>query len=185
MTNRENQHRLDTLALQYLQAVENEDFDTIVALWDQAAEDADLDEMLHGLNAEVVAEQAREENAAVASAVLEQIEKHMPSAEVVRPTTGPLTVADVAEHIRRHPPAGLTIEDFQLNDVLRKTPEEVPTQLGISQVVSWGRRFGYAPEAYWRAFRQTALKLRMQRESEAEYRMAARPTKPQPPEGKP
>lgn len=185
MTNRENQHRLDTLALKYLQAVENEDFDTIDTLWEQAADDADLDAMLHGLNAEFVAEQDREENAAVASAVLEQIEKHMPSGEVIRPATGPLTVADVAEHIRRHPPAGLTTDDLQLNDVLRQSAEEVPTQLGISQVVSWGRRFGYSPEVYWRAFRQTALKLRMQRESEAEYRMAARPTKPQPPEGKP
>lgn len=185
MTNRENQRRLDALALSYLEALDNEDFDTIGALWDQAAEDADLDEMLHGLNAEYVAEQDREENAAVASAVLEQIKKHLPSAEVVLSATGPLTVADVAEYIRRHPPAGLTTDDLQLNDLLRNTIEEVPSQLGISQVVNWSRRFGYAPEAYWRAFRQTALKLRMQRESEVEYRMAARPTKPSPPEGKP
>ena len=57
MTNRENQQRLDRLALQYLAAVETEDFDTIDALWRQAADDADLDAMLHGLNAELEAEQ--------------------------------------------------------------------------------------------------------------------------------
>src|SRR5262245_25312741 len=105
MTNRENQHRLDALALKYLQAVEAEDFDTIESLWDQAADDAELDAMLHGLNAECVAEQDVQEHATVAAAVLDQIEKHMPSAEVIRPATAPLTVADVAESIRRHPPA--------------------------------------------------------------------------------
>ena len=183
MTNRENQHRLDALALRYLRAVESEDFDTIETLWRQADDDPDLDAMLHGLHAELVAEQDARETAAVASAVLDQVEKHMPSAEVIRPTTGPLTVADVAEYIRRHPPPGLTTDDLQLNDVLRRTTEAVPAELGISQVVNWGRRFGWAPEAYWRAFRQAALKLRMQRDAEGEYRAAARPTKPKPPEG--
>ena len=53
MSNRENQRRLDDLALKYLAAVEIEDFDTIAAMWDQAADDADLDAMLHDLNAEI------------------------------------------------------------------------------------------------------------------------------------
>ena len=65
MTNRENQHRLDRLALQYLAAVETEDFETIDALWRQATEDADLDAMLHGLNAELVAEQDAQEQAVI------------------------------------------------------------------------------------------------------------------------
>lgn len=178
MTNRENQHRLDQLALQYLVAVETEDFDTIDALWRQAADDADLDAMLHGLNAELVAEQDAQEQAAIASAVLGSIEQHMPSAEIVRPTTGPLTVAEVAEHIRRHPPAGLTTDDLKLNDVLRKATEEVPAELGISQVIRWGTRFGSAPEAYWRAFREVALDLWMERTSAANYQLAARPQRP-------
>jgi hypothetical protein len=185
MTNRENQHRLDKLALRYLEALATEDFDTIDALWEQAAEDTDLGAMLHGLNAEFVAEQDAQETAAIVSAVVDTIEKHMPSAEVIRPTTGPLTVAEVAECIRRHPPAGLTTDDLKLNDMLRQAGDQVPSQLGISQVISWGKRFGSAPDAYWRAFRQTTLKLRMRRESETECRMAARPTKPKPPEGKP
>ena len=181
MTNRENQQRLDRLALQYLAAVETEDFDTIDALWKQANEDADLDAMLHGLNAELVAEQDAQEQAAIASAVLDSVEKHMPSAEIVRPTTGPLTVAEVAEHIRRHPPAGLTTDDLRLNDVLRKATEEVPSKLGISQVIRWGTRFGFAPEAYWRAFREVALDLWMERTSAANYQLAARPQRPKRP----
>jgi len=181
MTNREKQLRLDQLALQYLAAVETEDFDTIDALWEQAADDADLDAMLHGLNAELVVEQDAEEHAAIASAVLEQIEQYMPSAEVIRPRTGPLTVAEVAEHIRRHPPAGLTTDDLKLNDLLRKAREEVPAELGISQVIRWGARFGAAPEAYWRAFREVALDLWMERTSAANYQLAARPKRPKRP----
>jgi hypothetical protein len=181
MTNRENQHRLDRLALQYFAAVETEDFDTIRALWEQAADDTDLDAMLHGLNAELVAEQEARESATIASVVLDTIDKHMPSAEVIRPTTGPLTVAEVAEHIRRHPLAGLTTDDLTINDVLRKATEEVPTELGISQLVRWGTRFGFAPEAYWRAFREVALDLWMQRTSAENYQLAARPQRPKAP----
>lgn len=185
MTNRENQQRLDQLAMQYLQAIDREDFDTIDALWEQAADDADLDAMLHGLNAELAAAQDAAEDAALDAAILASIDKHLPSAEVILPRPGPLTVAEVAEHLRRHPPAGLTSDDWTLNDLLRQATEEVPMQLGISFVVGWGRRFGSAPEAYWRAFRQVVLKLRMQRESDPHLQMAARPTKPRPPEGKP
>jgi hypothetical protein len=181
MTDRENHHRLDELALRYLAAVESEDFDTIDALWEQAADDPDLDAMLHGLNAELVAEQDAQEHAAIASAVIGQIEQHMPSAEIVRPTTGPLTIAEVAEYIRRHPPAGLTTDDLRLNDVLRRTTEAVPEELGLSQVIRWGTRFGTAPEAYWRAFREVALDLWMQRSSAEHYQMAARPQRPKRP----
>ena len=181
MTNRENEHRLDQLALKYLAAVDTEDFDTIGALWEQAADDADLDAMLHGLNAELVAEQEAQENATIASVVLDTIDKNMPSAKVIRPTTDPLTVAEVAEHIRRHPPAGLTTDDLRINDVLRKATEVVPTQLGISQVIRWGTQFGSAPEAYWRAFREVALDLWMQRTSAENYQLAARPQRPKRP----
>ena len=102
MTNRENQHRLDQLALQYLAAVETEDFDTIDALWEQAADDADLDAMLHGLNAELVAEQDAQEHAAIASAVLD----HDRAAHAERgghpPDDRP---ADRGRSRRAHPPA--------------------------------------------------------------------------------
>jgi hypothetical protein len=181
MTNRENQNRLDRLALKYLAAVETQDFDTIDALLQQAVDDADLDAMLHGLHAELVAEQDAQERAAIDSAVIESIEKHIPSAEIIRPTTGSLTVAEVAEHLRRHPPAGLTADDLRINDLLRLATEPVPAELGITQVIRWGTRFGAAPEAYWRAFRDVALDLWMERSSAANYQMAARPQRPKRP----
>jgi hypothetical protein len=176
MTNRENQLRLDRLALQYLTAIEAEDFDTIDALWGQAADDADLDEMLHGLHAELVAGQDAQQRDA--AAVVAAIEEHLPSAEVIRPAAGPLTVAEVADYIRRHPPAGLTTDDLRINDVLRKAGADVPAQLGLRQVIRWGSQFGHAPEAYWRAFREAALDLWMQRSSAEHYQLAARPKRP-------
>jgi hypothetical protein len=184
MTDRQNQRRLDDIAMNYLAAIEAGDFDAIEALWKQAADDSELYAMLHGLNAELAAERDAAENAAIDAIVLDNIEKHMPSAEVIRAWTGPLTVAEVAEQIRRHPPAGLTVDDLKLNDVLLKSTDAVPAGLGISQVIEWGKRFGVAPEIFWQAFRKNALKLRMRRESEANYQIAARPTKPKPPEGK-
>jgi hypothetical protein len=178
MTERENQLRLDRIALRYLTAIDASDFDAIEALWTQAADDPDLDAMLYGLNAELASEQESQERESVTSAVLEAIEHHLPSAEIMRPEAGQLLVSEVAEHIRRHPPRGLTIDDLKLNDALRRTSEPVPTELGISQVIRWGTRFGTAPQEYWRAFREAALDLWMQRTSAETYRMAARPQRP-------
>jgi hypothetical protein len=180
MTDRENQKRLDTLAMRYLAAIDAADFDALDELWTQAANDSDLHEMLHGLN-----ETLATDDESAGNAVVGEIRKHMPSAEIVAPVEGPLTIAEVAEHIRKHPPPGLTIDELALNDLLNRTNDAIPAELGLSQVVEWGRRFGSAPESYWRAFRQAAIKLRMRRESAENYQMAARPTKPKPPEGKP
>jgi hypothetical protein len=185
MTNREKQHRLDQLAMHYLAALEAEDFEQLDQLWEQAEIDTDVAEMFHELTAELVAEQEGREKAGLETAILDKIEKHLPSAEVIRPQTGPLTAAEVAEYIRRHPPAGLTIDDLRLNEQLRASGEVVPTELGLSQVLKWGQRFGTAPEAYWRAFREVALDLWMQRSSGVEnYQLAARPQRPQRPGGK-
>jgi hypothetical protein len=181
MTNRKNQHRLDELAVRYLAAIEAEDFDTIDGLWEQAADDPDLGAMLHELNAELAAEQEGQEQAGITSTIVDSIERHMPSAEVMGRLTGPLLVAEVADYIRRHPPAGLTTDDLRLNDLLRRTTEAVPTELGLSQVIRWGKQFGSAPEAYWRAFREVALDLWMQRTSAEHYQLAARPQRPKRP----
>jgi hypothetical protein len=177
MTNRENQKRLDKFAMRYLTAIDAGDFDTLSDLWARAADDPDLCEMLHELNATL----ATEDREAATNAVVAAIEQHMPSAEVVRPAVGPLTVAEVADHIRKNPPPGLTTDDLRINDILRGSAQVVPAELGISQVVAWGRQFGSAPEPYWRAFREVALDLWMRRTSADNYQMAARPQRPNPP----
>lgn len=185
MTERENQQRLDRLAMAYLTAVDAGDFDAIDALWSEAAGDAALADMLHRLNAHVAAELATDQGVVIANQVVAAIETHLPSAEVIRPPARPPTVADVAEHLRRNPPRGLTADDLRINDELKGSDEPLPADLGVARVVAWGRRFGNAPEPYWRAFRAAALKLLMRQESAENYQMAARPAKPKPPEGTP
>ncbi|HEY3787321.1 MAG TPA: hypothetical protein VGL71_00645, partial [Urbifossiella sp.] len=64
-------------------------------------------------------------------------------------------------------------------ETLRASADVVPGELGVGAVVAWGRRFGAAPEAYWKAFRATALLLMAQRETADRYQMAARPRKPE------
>ncbi len=185
MTDRENQKRLDRLAMNYLTAVNAADFDAIDVLWGAAAADSALADMLHRLNAHLAAEQEDAATDAVVGQVVAAITAHMPSAEVVRAAAAPVTVADVAEHLRRNPPRGLTADDLRFNDDLRRSAEPLPTDMGLSRIVAWGRRFGNAPEPYWRAFRECALLLKMRQESADNYQMAARPAKPKPPEGTP
>jgi hypothetical protein len=174
MTDRERQRQLDLLAMRFVQALEAGDFAAIDRLWAAAAKDPELESVLLDTAAELAETYEAETRADLKAAVTEAVEQHMPSAELVRPQAGPLTVADVAEFIRRHPPAGLTTDEIAVNERLRQSEQLVPAELGMSQVVDWGRQFGGLPDTYWRAFRQTALKLRMRREAEVDYQLAAR-----------
>jgi serine/threonine protein kinase len=177
MTNRVSQQRLDVLAMQYLAAIDGGDFDAIEALWDRAEEDPDIGELFHGLHAELMHEQDASENARIDQAVLEMLQKHLPSGEIVQPAQDVLAVRDVAEYVLKNLSAGLSAHDVILNDMLLSVAEEVPADLAISKIVQWGQRFGNASATYWRSFRQAALKLRMKREAHVNYQMAARPTK--------
>lgn len=181
MSERENQLRLDLFALRYLEAVEAGDLDAVERLWAEADVDLELEHLLHGLNGALAAD--KEDQVQAEAAVTAAVEQHMPSARIMRSVFGPLTVADVFEEIRRTPPPGLTADDIKLIDSLRGRQEVVPEQLGLRQVIAWGSQFGHAPEGFWKAFRETALRLRMQRASEPNFQMAARPAPPKPPRG--
>lgn len=170
MTDREDQRRLDRLARSYLAALDAGDFDRIDALWDRAGADPDLSDLLFALDEEIVAEQDRDAGA---------VEAHLPSAEVVGPAAGPLTVAEVAEHLRKHMPRGLTDDDLAA-DRLRAAADPLPDDLGVPAVVGRGRRYGAVPQAYWKAFRGAALKLRLRRSPAENFQMAARPAPPKP-----
>lgn len=177
MTDRENQRRLDRLAMQYLAAVHAGDLASVSALWEQAETDADLAEALHGLNAELAADAERSAAATIAAVA----ETHLTSGEVVRTAAGPVTVADVAAELFRHPPGRLTADAHALTDRLRADPEPVPTDLGLTKFVAWAEaRYGAAPVEYWKAFRQASIKLELRAGDPAEYGMAARRTPPKP-----
>jgi hypothetical protein len=185
MTDRERQRQIDLLAMQFVDALEAGDFATIDRLWAASAVDLELETVFLETAAELAQTYEAETQAHLEEAIAEAVDQHMPSAELVRPLVGPLTVAEVAEFIHRHPPAGLTMDEIAVNEQLRQSAQLVPAELGVSQVLAWGRQFGSLPETYWRAFRQAALKLRMRRESDVNSQMAARQTTRKRPEAKP
>jgi hypothetical protein len=180
MNDRQNQLRLDLLVNRYLDAVETGDLETVSRLWAESENDTELQDALHAINEALAAETSDE--AAGAAAVTSAVERHMPSAAIIQPASGPITVGDVAEYLVRTPRFGLTGEDLRLNDKLRLLRDPLPDDLGLGDVLAWGAKFGDAPETFWKAFRQAALKLRMQRASEDTFQMAARPA-PKPQEG--
>jgi hypothetical protein len=167
--------QIDLAAARYLAAFEGEDFPTMADIWRLASADPELETVLHEVHAGLVEEQAGQAAAAAAAAVMTAVEAHLPSAEVVRPPAGPVTVGDVAEELFRRTPARLPAEAHVLNERLRVSREPLPEELGLSGLIGWAeKRFGAAPAEYWKAFRQAAVKLELQRGAEAQYHMAAR-----------
>jgi hypothetical protein len=172
---------LDLAAARYLDALERDDFPAMADLWRSALADPELETVLRQVHAGLVDEQADAAIATVAAALTGAVEKHLPSAEIVRSTTNPVTVGDVAEELFRHAPDRLPAEAHVLNERLRVSQEPLPDDLGLSNLIGWAeQRFGAAPAAYWKAFRQAAVKLELRRGAEGEYRLAARrATKPE------
>ena len=83
---------------------------------------------------------------AAAAALTAAVETHLPSAEIVRPSVGPVTVGDVAEELFRHTPDRLPAEAHLLNERLRASQEPLPEDLGLSGLIGWAEKlFGAAP----------------------------------------
>ena len=167
--------RLDLAAARYLDALEQDDFDTTAALWQFAQADPELEAVLREVHVGLIEEQTYEATAAAAAALTAAVEAHLPSAEILRPSGAVVTVADVANELFRHAPNRLPAEAHLLNERLRETSEPLPPNLGLPQLTAWAEAlFGLAPPTYWKAFRQAAVKLELRRAAEAEYQLAAR-----------
>jgi hypothetical protein len=168
--------RISLTAARYLEALEADDQDALDQLWIEAENDPDLVAAFEEVHAGLLEEDAT--NATATAVISDAVEKHLTSAEIVRPATGPVTVADVARELFQHTPPGLSAESHQMNERLRSASDELPENLGLPALVAWAEaKFGAAPEAYWKAFRQAAIKVRMRANSDVEYQLAARRTK--------
>lgn len=165
--------RREYLAGQYLLAVEADDFPSQEALWRVAETEPELISLFQQVHEDLVAEQDAAERAA--AAIADAAARHLPLA-AVRAPVGPVTFADAAEELMRHPPAGLSGDAFRLNDLLRSSTEPLPADLGLSKLIASAEaKFGAAPREYWRAFRDAALTVRMRAATRtAEYQLAAR-----------
>jgi hypothetical protein len=167
--------RLDLAAARYLDALERNDFDTTAGLWRLALADPELEAVLREVHVGLIEEQAHEATAAAEAALTAAVETHLPSAAILRPAAAVVTVADVANELFRHTPNRLPAEAHLLNERLRGTAEPLPPNLGLPQLTAWAEAlFGPAPPAYWKAFRQAAVKLELRRAAEADYQLAAR-----------
>ncbi len=183
MIDRDRQRELDRLTALFLAALDSGDLDSAEKLWNEAAADHEVAEAFTEAAAELVGEATAAARSQADGIVEAVIRKAIPSVETIRLPCGPLTVGDVAEHLRRSGVPGLTAADFAVNDVLARCTDSLPEQLGLSAVIAWGARFGSAPKIFWKAFREAALELRLRRESAGDYQLAARPQRPKRPGG--
>ncbi len=166
--------RVSLAAARYLEALERDDAPTLDALWDTAAGDPELLAAFRDIHTGLIEERSTAEHAAVTGVVAAAAE-HLMSGDVVRPAGGPVTVADVADELFLHTPDRLPAEAHQLNQRLRAAHDRLPANLGLSKLIAWAeQKYGNAPPAYWKAFREAAVKLELRSAAEVEYQLAAR-----------
>jgi hypothetical protein len=176
MTDRDRQRQIDLLAIQFAQALEADDFETVDRLWTIASTDPDLETVFVDAASELVQLYEADTRARLDEVVTEAAEKHLVSGRIIRPTGAAITVADVANDLFHRPQGGLPAAAHQVNERLRMSSDLLPADLALSKLTAWAEaRFGPAPANYWKAFRQAALKLELRRAAEAEYHLAARP----------
>ena len=183
MTDRDRQRELDRLTARFLAALDAGDLVTLELLWNEAAADLEVAAAFTEAAAELVGEATTTSRVQADGIVEAVLRRAMPAVETIRLSSGPLTVGEVADHLRRSGVPGLTAAEFAVNDVLAQSTDPLPEQLGLSAVMVWGARFGSAPKAFWKAFREAALALRLRRESAGDYQLAARPQRPKQPGG--
>ena len=166
---------LDRITEAYIAALDAADIATLDRIWKLAAADPTLEAYLYALEAEIDADDKREEARALQKPIADAVRAHLKSAEIVEPCTGPVTVGDVARELVRNPPAGLPAEAYSLNEQLQTSQELLPDNLGLANLTAWAQqRFGAGPNGLWKAFRHAAIQLEMKRASEVEYQLAAR-----------
>jgi hypothetical protein len=167
--------RLDLAAARYLEALERDDFDTTAALWQLALADPDLEAALREVHAGLLEEQAHTAIAAAEAALTAAVQTHLPSAEILAPVAGPVTVGEVAAELFWNAPNRLPAAAHLFNERLRASREPLPPDLALPELTAWAEAvFGPGPADYWKAFRQAAVKLELRRAAEAEYQLAAR-----------
>jgi hypothetical protein len=173
--------RISLATARYLEALERDDQATLIALWESAATDPDLLAALRDVHSGLIEEHQHQTRLRDNGCVTAAVEEHLTSGEVVRPNSGEVTLADVADELFRFTPDRLPAEAHTLNERLRGLREPLPAELGLPSLLAWATaKFGPTPEAYWKAFREAAMKVRIRANSDTEFQLAARQTKPKP-----
>ncbi len=170
-----SERELDRWALEYFDAVTRCDLDAVERFWTQAANDPALEAMLHEMESSAEDDAEAEEESRTAGAIADAVRTRLPTATLDSANDGPLTVARVAEELQR-----LGAAD-PLTARLRSDTRVAPPTKSLTSLLAWAEaEFGEGSDAYWRAFRSAAMRLRVVRD-DAQYGLAARSAKPKVP----
>jgi len=163
-------------AMDYLDALDAGDFEALAALWERAAEDAELEAFLRDLGEGLYeTEGPGADFEADADLVRSLALRHLPAFGTPETPPGPLTVGDVARRLQAESGLGgrLVAEDREANGSWIAREEPIPDPLRLSGLDAWGRSLGLtAGPRYWSAFHRVAVMLRMAR-GQQESRLAA------------
>lgn len=165
-------------ALRYLDALDAGDVAALADLWEQAAMNPQLEQVLGELTDGLAIEEGPSpawESDAVQ--VRELLRQHLPNRFPDEGNPPPLTVRDVAARLQADSALGarLTAEDRVANSRLLADTTAIPEELGLPHFEKWQTALGVrASSHYWRAFRQAAVLLAMGRCQKAGELAAAR-----------
>jgi len=163
--------RIDMLSARYLAAVESDDFEVQNAIWELAETNEELTEAINDIQEGLLEELREQESRTIERSVTTA----MPSAVIVRESSGPVTVGDVAEELFYNAGNSLAADSYVWIETLRSSAEPLPEDLKLSKLTAWAEsKFGNAPAGFWKVFHQGVLKLEQRRASETEYALAAR-----------
>lgn len=171
----------DLLTLQYLEALEAADWETVGELWRLAETHAELESCLLSLSAGLLEEAGSNDPLAQdAEVVRALLRKHF--AQRPDPTgPAPLTAGDVAVQLQVDHRQGrivLSETERQLLSQLQTNPTPLPEQITRDGMDAWATQLRVTGnQHFWREFRRVASLLRM-RENQQAMQLAAREEKP-------
>ncbi|HTU18016.1 MAG TPA: hypothetical protein VMG10_08125 [Gemmataceae bacterium] len=178
MTDQEQSAVWAESALRYLDALDAGDVTVLAELWEQAALNPRLEQVLGELTDGLAIEEGPSPQwEHDAERVRGLLRKHLPSGFREETEPPPLTVRDVAARLQADNALGarLTPEDRAANSRLLADTTPIPDELGLSHFDKWQTTLGVRASAhYWRAFRQAAVLLTMGRCQRAGELAAAR-----------
>jgi hypothetical protein len=175
---------LDWQTSLYLEALEKQDFDAQEKLWDLAAHDADLEAAFHETHEAIL----EERSASTTEAITTAVEKLLTSAEIVRESTGPVMVSDVAEELFHRAGKALAADGYAWTEKRRASQLPLPEIKGLTKLAEWlESTFGPLPAGVGEAFQKAAFDVKFRRRAaDAEYQLqlaARRAPKPEGGEG--
>lgn len=165
MTKQEHSAAWADIALRYLDALDASDVAALAELWEQAANNSQLEQVLGELTDGLAVEEELDSSwQSDAEQIRSLLREHMPSGfreDVVPP---PLTVRDVAACLQKDSALGarLSASDRAANSRLLANTTSIPDELGLPHFEKWQTTLSVSASShYWRAFRQAAVLLAM------------------------